>query len=896
MATTTNTRNYSSIYNIKDFVRNSIIPKYFDMTKISDMNMGLMGVTVDLATTTAEDTFNVVTTMIKEMFPNTAELPESIYSYAALFQLDEMFATPASLESILLIREDDIINFAEIENNNTIFTLDRALVIDIKGIQYALDYDVKILVKKYKGDYIFTCRYDTAFTNSLNANNTAPYIKHTRFDAGEENGGKYLGLMVKLHQVTEMQYEEIIVSNSVLNNPKIEIEYDGQLANFEAFYKAPDSNEFVQLEKRLKNSTDSSSPFCFYTFRDDKTLEISFSTKYGAFKPDFNSTIRVNYYTTLGSEGNFDKYTGNTDEIICTPYSDVYSYNNSLNLHCVPQTASIGGVDTLSLSALKNLVNEKFSTINTVTTENDLVLYFNNTKYRTGTDVLFLKKRDDVFERLFTSYNLFKDSNEEIFYTNTLDTIINLTDIEETTDFYLIKPGRLFTYYDDSVDTAILQPDYIDAVAKTATAKELRDKNNFRYSNPYLITIHRGNVDNVGFFLNSINQDSYVNYTYINNSSPNQFICNTVHLERNAIYGENKNRYTFTIELMCASDPTEPLFDEDGMWLDKLKVKNFFTNKEGNEICYMNLDYKSYDEETKIYTFEGYITTDDTVSLSGTMKVENVYDIITNELTPTLIPYINQKMVIGSFFVNSEGLENTNRYRDIPDVADYLNTNIYSTIDDPITLLYPFDIIRSQMEYIELGEEGSGQFAAKLKFVPLVFMDDLLITNKYNDLLSRLVNQYKFLNEILTVLENNYSIDMKFFNTYGRARIITNDYYDLLDRVNCSITMDLALYAGTDSDTILTNVRSYISSFVDSLNISGDTSIKISNLIQEIENEFAEIDYLKFRSINEYGSDIQVLRNVVVDPTTMGKEQIMKFVPEFVSMRKDDIILNLITD
>lgn len=893
MATTNNTRNYSSIYNIKDFVRNSIIPKYFDMTKISDMNMGLMGVTVDLATTTAEDTFNVVTTMIKEMFPNTAELPESIYSYASLFQLEEMFATPASLETILLIREDDIINFAQIENNNAIFTLDRALVVDIKGIQYILDYDIKILVKRYKGDYIFTCRYDNSFINSLNANNTAPYIKHTRFDAGEDNGGKYLGLMVKLRQVTEMHYEEIIVSNSVLNNPKIEIEYDGQLANFEAFYKAPDSTEFVQLEKRLKNSSDSSSPFCFYTFRDDRTLELSFSTKYAAFKPDFNSTIRVNYYTTLGRKGNFDKYTGNIEDITCTPYSDTYSYNSSLNMICIPQTASIGGVDVLSLSALKNLVNEKFSTINTITTENDLILYFNNTKYRTGTDVLFLKKRDDVFERLFTSYNLFKDSNDEIFYTNTLDTIINISDIEDTTDFYLIKPGRLFTYYEDSIDTAILQPEYIDTLGSKINKK---DKNNFRYSNPYLITIHRGIVDNVGFFLNSVNQDSYVNYTYINNSSPNQFICNTVHLERNAIYGENKDRYTFTIELMCASEPTEPLFDDEGRWLDKLKVKNFFTNKEGKEICYMNLEYKTYDEESKIYTFEGYITTDDTVSLSGTMKVENVYDITTNELTPTLIPYINQKMSIGSFFVNSEELDNTNRYRDIPDVANYLNTNIYSTIDDPITLLYPFDIIRSQMEYIELGEEGSGRYAAKLKFVPLVFMDDLLIESKYNDLLSRLVNQYKFLNEILTVLENNYSIDMKFFNTYGRARSITNDYYDLLNRVNCSITMDLALYAGTDSETILTNVRSYISSFVDSLNISGDTSIKISNLIQEIENEFNEIDYLKFKSINEYGSDIQVLRNVVVDPATMGKEQIMKFVPEFVSMRKDDIILNLITD
>ena len=70
----------------------------------------------------------------------------------------------------------------------------------------------------------------------------------------------------------------------------------------------------------------------------------------------------------------------------------------------IPQTDSIGGTDTLAFDDLKKIVNEKFSTVNTITTENDLLQYFDNAKYRMGSHMLFVKKRDDVFERLFTAF------------------------------------------------------------------------------------------------------------------------------------------------------------------------------------------------------------------------------------------------------------------------------------------------------------------------------------------------------------------------------------------------------------------------------------------------------------------------------------------------------------
>ena len=81
------TRNYSSIYNIKDFARNHLMPKYFDVKEVNDFNVGLLGMTTELISSGFEDTFNTVSMYIKELFPNTATMSETIYTYASLFQI-----------------------------------------------------------------------------------------------------------------------------------------------------------------------------------------------------------------------------------------------------------------------------------------------------------------------------------------------------------------------------------------------------------------------------------------------------------------------------------------------------------------------------------------------------------------------------------------------------------------------------------------------------------------------------------------------------------------------------------------------------------------------------------------------------------------------------------------
>ena len=112
MANTVTLRDYTSFYNIKAFFKNRVAPQYFDLTEIDDTNVGLFGYVTEILGNNVEDSFFATTMLFKEIFPVTAEDPESIYLMAALFQMSSQFATPSRLSFNILIAEDDVISHA----------------------------------------------------------------------------------------------------------------------------------------------------------------------------------------------------------------------------------------------------------------------------------------------------------------------------------------------------------------------------------------------------------------------------------------------------------------------------------------------------------------------------------------------------------------------------------------------------------------------------------------------------------------------------------------------------------------------------------------------------------------------------------------------------------------
>jgi hypothetical protein len=166
---------------------------------------------------------------------------------------------------------------------------------------------------------------------------------------------------------------------------------------------------------------------------------------------------------------------------------------------------------------------------------------------------------------------------------------------------------------------------------------------------------------------------------------------------------------------------------------------------------------------------------------------------------------------------------------------------------------------------------------------------------EFNRFLSILSSQYDYMNEIMSKKTNNYSVDMKFYNTYGRSNnFVIGEDQELLNHVNATIELKVYPYVKSEGAELVQNMKMFIKEYFENINKEKNEGIFISNLIQELENTFSGIRYLKFVSINGYSNDCQSIENVAVDVTNLNKEDRITFVPEYLNIELEDIIIDLL--
>ena len=65
-------RDYTALYKIKEYMKDTIAPKYFNLDEIDDTNVGLFGYITEILANNVEDSFFATTMLFKEIFPVTA--------------------------------------------------------------------------------------------------------------------------------------------------------------------------------------------------------------------------------------------------------------------------------------------------------------------------------------------------------------------------------------------------------------------------------------------------------------------------------------------------------------------------------------------------------------------------------------------------------------------------------------------------------------------------------------------------------------------------------------------------------------------------------------------------------------------------------------------------------
>lgn len=916
-------RDYIDNFSIKETVKNTLVPKYFEGEDVSDLTVGLLGYTTELISDGLEDTFNTISVLHKEQFPNRATLPSSILAHGAIFQLSNGMANASTADFMIFVKEDYIIKNFQNENGNNIFYIDKDTKILVEDTIFTLDYDIAIrgIWREVIGGYIYSAQYVMdGFHNSI-SNVTTPYIRLNK----SANG--YLSLMVTCHQCQRVVEYNSIINNTKINFPTFDITFDSKLAGFDVYYKSSTDTDYsVQLTKLNKYSAPLKTPFCYYSFTDENVLTIMFSNRESYFQPDFNSEIKVVLYITDGKSGNFDSYKGKDVTVVTT--SDRFAYNDNFFVMAMPLGGAVGGTDARTLEELQALTVEGYRTATVYATDNDLMEYFNNYIYRYGNECLFIKKRDDVVDRLYSGFIIMR-KNDYIYPTNTLYLVTNLNQfVNSDVNKYTLDPGCLFTYDDNGhaiicyneEKYAELYPKY-EAYLKDNdktnadysfweyahdAGEELRytiyddgimdkllEKHKFVYTNPFLISASK-TPNLVGMYLTVINQKATLDFTDQNLDVFDQFVINTISINRDL---DKERKYSMNLSVLPAatlstSDDVITVYgDLSKCDQNLIRVVATFEDTDGHELCYT--EFVPMEATTSgIYRFTGTIYTDDHVTTTGKFRItDNVTYIAA--LEDMLVPM----SVVMNIYVLSKINNNTNNKFAQYDESfnGYEWTNVYSTDNDPLTFIKPMNMIKSDLVFKDHRLEQNQIGDVQISSIPFVGVDVVNEQEKLDYFVSTFQDQYNNLESTVDYLKTSTHIDIKFYNTYGKSRnFIIGDEVDgeeLIDTINITIKYYVWVTANTDILKAEKDIKQYIKEYIESINENGTNNFYNSNMMRSIEQKFAYVHHIKFIGINDYSTVYQTVKNVTIDLDTLTKEERTRYVPEILVANLDNIDL-----
>lgn len=877
-----------------------VAPNYFNVDDISMLKTGLFGYINEVLANSVEDSLHMQTILSKEIFPNKAVLPDSIYAYSALADFTDFYAHGAEVPIVMMIPKAELLKFAKLNpitnNMELVISKNSQLVIDNK-IPFIFDYDIKIICRYSKNDYIISAQYVMDVKNEISSINS-PFISSVVL-----NDDVYLRLNAR--QLKRNLKSFNIYSNDVAENISFEVEYDERLAGFNVLYKPNAYTEETELlSKHLVNSVipENSKKFCLYSMSSTNKITISFSTHPSYFRPSFNSELIVETFTTIGEEGNFE-YDGENNTLTLVGVDESIDLS-SINAHANVIGNSTKGKNQPTLAEIKQLVMKEFSTRKNIITEIDLERYFEGKTGNSG--IYFCKKRDDIIRRMYTAFILLRNQNKEVIPTNTLDTIVYQDEFDnyvKGNPVLTLKAGTIFEGC-QGMDTfkkvdgkydwqTLIQKD--SNLVTTYPGSEADKRTNYLYGTPYLIKVNTNPLF-MSYYLNSIYEDNSLAYVDMDPNSYEEFIMSKLSITRNAVKEDYytltthvnttvdiSNMFTTTIgpngtEVITGINPLSEndiqlygIFEEDGNVTGYIKFEP--TRKEKNTVYY----------KAKLAT-DDYINTDDCINIvnsvfSPSASIENLrsgFSLGNDRVKMYLCVYYN-----GYNYANRKRFN-----KQIPNMNNYTLCNTYIT-ENNIQLFKNLNSIMNSTVNMRISEtkEHSG-FYYKFRKVPLIRYMYMENDDNMREIVSILTNTKDMLTEVIPNMENNFNLDSKFYNTYGESKYFTiGRQKTSLDMTSISLTLNVKLNMEVNSD-IVEELKNYIVNYIESANNTETGFLYISNLTRSLEQEFSEINYIEFVGFNDYDASQQIIENNFTDLSKMTREQVINFVPEYLNINR----------
>lgn len=395
----------------------------------------------------------------------------------------------------------------------------------------------------------------------------------------------------------------------------------------------------------------------------------------------------------------------------------------------------------------------------------------------------------------------------------------------------------------------------------------------FIYTLPFMSVINT-NPLYISYYLNIINMTKFLNFDYINQICKLQFI--STHVEWKREYLTDRNTYKLNLATMQNIATDEGIIEKDDTGnIININMKVFAIIYSDNvPYRYIEGKFMNYDEATFIYNFQFQFQSNDVMNEDNLIRIENLLDIGTVNNSYGYL-HANSKTVI--YILSKQDLQYGRDDADsyIPGLDGYTLTNKYS-ISNGLDFFFNYSHIISSNVTPVLEEDGSTSYL--LKSVPVVKQSYINNEDKIKNFIYQIDKRKEYINYSLSILEDSFGIDFKFFNTYGPSNRFTIDQSALIDKVNLTMRFKIKVIANTDK-YIVSYITKDVKDYIEDINTISD--LHIPNLITHITNKYSEqLVYFEFIGINDYGPGYQ---HVYQDT-----EVITGVVPEFLNINTLD--------
>ncbi len=820
-----------------------------------ELALGINGYLNSVQSMQIQNSIITASELANEIIPSKAKFEKNVIAHAIIQNITDINAIPAKMNIMIGLVESELDNLFVDDK----FIIDRESRLFIDDIEFHTDYDIIISrVLGINNKYIYSARYDNSKKNPL-SKITNPYLK-TPF-IQENNGVTYLFIYCDIMQIQCDKVYSKLVTSTPIENKIFEFEFENQLAYFEV--KVTDGNTSKYLEPVFEGigTKQDLTDYCFYSYTDSNNIRVRFDSI--SYLPSLNTSIEGIVWTTIGSDGNFT-YSRNFNTTLT---SSRFNYKN-MPIRILIGSDSVGGVDAKSVDELRKLIPKEALSRGSITNYTMLNNYFN--MINTDENKIKLQKKiDNDFERSYYAYLVLKDKYNNVIPTNTFDIKVKKDQFQTNENRkYALLPGTCIHYNKNT--------GYGEILTDREKIKECmnNDKTDFLYSLPFMV-IMTDDPLYTSYYSTIINYSSYLDFTYINYDAYLQFVAPSITWKRGFVSDNDRNLYKLTIPYTqnILVDQKMLIFDEE---TNKLKENNmkvfvvFYNDGEDNPYRYAEATMNTYEYKTYFnYEYSLSIRTTDQINDKNRIRIEDVYVAGTKEKS---YGYFTSSVKVKIYILAKFQMGEFGRYdldEIIPGLEGYTVCNMF-TVNNNVDLYKNYtDIIRSTISHTQIRENESSYEGYIIKSVPMVKYSYMTDEECVQNFISEVDYKKAYLDNALYILENNFTIDFKLFNTYGPSKIYSLDEKgkEIVDRVNLSLTFRTKLVQSSDTYTV-DYITKDIKDIIEDLN--DISSLHIPNLITTITNNYRNsIEFFEFVGINEYGPGVQHLyKNESIDIST----------------------------